>query len=292
MTLLKLGRGGGLERFANRQGMKLEFGFSPCPNDTFMFWAWAHERVASQITLMPRMADIQELNKMALADAPLALTKVSASTYLEPKVRERYRLLNVGAALGRGCGPLMVSKTPWALGDSELPRVAIPGRNTTACRLAQAALGGQVKEWVELRYDDIMPAVLDGRVDAGVVIHESRFTYAGLGLHLAFDFGTWWEKLTGLPLPLGVMVARRDLDDAVVAEAERTLAASLARAWKLFEQPADPENRELWEYLRHHAIELDDTTMAAHIDLYVNEYSADLGAEGHAALERFSSLDG
>ncbi len=270
--------------------MKLEFGFSPCPNDTFMFWAWVHQKVQSSIVLEPVMADIQELNRWALGDEPLALTKVSASTYLEPKVQERYRLLNVGAALGRGCGPLMVSKAPWSSGSGGLAKVAIPGRNTTAFRLAQSALGDQVTEWVELRYDDIMPAVLEGRVDAGVVIHESRFTYAGLGLHLAFDFGSWWEDLRGLPLPLGVMVARRDLGEDLVAEVERSLGESLAQAWKLFEQPDSPENQELWTYLRHHAIELDDTTMSSHIDLYVNAYSADLGEEGRAALARFSSL--
>lgn len=270
--------------------MTLEFGFSPCPNDTFMFWAWTHGKVNSELRIEPRLADIQELNCWALGDAPLPLTKVSASTYLDPKVMSRYRLLKVGAALGRGCGPLVVSREPWSPEEDSPLRLAIPGRNTTAERLARAALGTSAQEWVELRYDDIMPAIIDGRVDAGVIIHESRFTYAGLGLHLAFDLGAWWENLTRLPLPLGVMVARRDLGDEVVARVEEALSDSLKQAWSLFEHPTMPENSQLWAYLREHAVELDDATMAAHIDLYVNEFSADLGAEGQAALERFSKL--
>lgn len=270
--------------------MTLGFGYSPCPNDTFMFWAWAHRLVETKLEIEPHMADIQELNRLALDGATLPLTKVSASTYLDPEVQSRYRLLNVGAALGRGCGPLVVSREAWSEERPSSLKLAIPGRNTTAARLAQAALGHRATEWAELRYDDIMPAVLEGRVDAGVIIHESRFTYQGLGLQLGFDLGSWWEQLTGLPLPLGVMLARRDLADEVVAEAERALSESLAKAWRMFEHPEDPEAADLWAYLRHHAIELDDSTMAAHIDLYVNSFSADLGDEGRAALDRFSTL--
>ncbi len=292
MNMFILSRGGkGLNGGPqNRLSMTIEFGFSPCPNDTFMFWAWMHDKVDTELRIKPRMADIQELNRWALGETPLPLTKVSASTYLDQKVKERYRLLKVGAALGRGCGPLVVSREPWSPEEGTPLRLAIPGLNTTATRLAHAAIGASAREWVELRYDDIMPAVLEGRVDAGVIIHESRFTYARLGLHLAFDLGAWWESLTGLPLPLGVMVAGQDLADEVVVQVEHALSASLAKAWKLFEHPADPENKQLWEYLRRHAIELDDATMAAHIDLYVNEFSADLGVEGQAALKRFSEL--
>lgn len=270
--------------------MTLKFGYSPCPNDTFMFWAWAHARLETDLILRPHLADIQELNRLALDEAALPLTKVSASTYLQPRVKEHYRLLEVGAALGRGCGPLVVSRKPWSPGCAPL-KLAVPGFDTTACRLARAALGDSVSEWVELRYDEIMPAALDGRVDAGVIIHESRFTYQRHGLMLALDLGGWWEERTGLPLPLGVMVARRDLDESTVARVEAALRESLRSAWIAFDE-SRPDTEALWAYLRENAIELDDATMAAHIDLYVNQYSENLGAEGRQALERFSQLPG
>lgn len=271
--------------------MKLDFGFSPCPNDTFMFWAWAHGRLGTEVTLRPHLADIQELNATALGDAPLPLTKVSAATFLNPRVQERYRLLDVGAALGRGCGPLVVSREPWSSESSRVLSLAVPGLNTTAYRLARAAMADRVYDWIEMRYDEIMPATLEGRVDAGVIIHESRFTYQGLGLHLAFDLGRWWEESTGLPLPLGVMVASRDLAEEDVASVERALVQSIERAWQLFRgKRANPEVQALWTYLRQNAIELDDATMAAHIELYVNDFSLSLGREGRAALKRFETL--
>ena len=270
--------------------MTLDFGFSPCPNDTFMFWGWVHGKIETPLAIRPHMADIEELNRLALGDAPLALTKVSASTYLNPRVQERYRLLGVGAALGRGCGPLVVSRTPWSDAHSQAHKIAIPGQNTTAARLARSALAGTEHRFIELRYDEIMPAILKGTVEAGVIIHESRFTYAGLGLNLALDLGAWWEGRTGLPLPLGLMVARRDLNEELVSQVEQALGDSLKLAWSLLQQPEAKDNAALWAYLREHAIELDDATMAAHIALYVNAFSADLGSEGRAALEEFARL--
>jgi 1,4-dihydroxy-6-naphthoate synthase len=269
--------------------MTLDFGYSPCPNDTFMFWAWAFGRLTSPLTLRPRLDDIQQLNRQALGPAPLPLTKVSASTYLNPLVQERYQLLQVGAALGRGCGPLVVSREGHV---TSFTRLAVPGFDTTACRLARTALRGQVEEWVELRYDEIMPATLRGEVDAGVIIHESRFTYQAQGLKLAFDLGQWWEERTGLPLPLGVMLASRQLEPNVVEQVEEALATSIRQAWEAFRSPAEqPEaHQSLWSYLRDNAIEVDDTTMAAHIDLYVNDFSLLLGSEGQEALRQFATL--
>lgn len=267
--------------------MQLNFGYSPCPNDTFMFWAWAHRHVNCRLELTPQLADIQELNRLALERAAWHLTKTSIPAYLDPKVQEHYRLLSVGAALGTGCGPLVISKAPWQPGDKPL-RVAIPGKNTTAFYLAQMAMASQVVEWTELRYDEIMPAVLDGvKVDAGVIIHESRFSYQGLGLHLAVDLGEWWETNTGLPLPLGVMLARRDLDESTVEQCEATLRASIELAWKALDG-THPLSESLWSYLRDNAIELDDTTIRSHIELYVTNYSSDLGSEGRRALDEFA----
>lgn len=271
--------------------MELNFGYSPCPNDTFMFWAWAHGRLKTPVTLRPRLFDIQELNRRALDDAPWSLTKVSVPTYLHPTVRERYRLLSVGAALGRGCGPLLISKQAWERDSARPLRVAVPGRNTTAFYLAQMAVSEWVTEWVEMRYDEIMSSVLRGeRVDAGVIIHESRFAYQGLGLHCAMDLGEWWESTTGLPLPLGVMLARRDLGDKRISACEAALKESIEQAWKALER--EPKDRSLWKYLRDNAIELDDGTIRSHIELYVTEFSNDLGAQGRRALAEFAERAG
>ena len=267
--------------------MKIRFGYSPCPNDTFMFWGWVHGKLESSLAVTPVLHDIQELNRLAIEHQELEFTKVSMATFLHPSVRESYRLICSGAALGRGCGPLVVSKSSW---DRTRPlRLAIPGRDTTACRLAEMALGSQVSDWVELRYDEIMPAVLDGsRVDAGVIIHESRFVYHRLGLKCAFDLGEWWETETGLPLPLGLMVARNNVDLKVVTRAEQCLKQSILLSQEIFHSGAEhPQSASLWNYLRDHAIELEDETMASHIDLYVNDFSVDLGAEGRAAVEEF-----
>jgi 1,4-dihydroxy-6-naphthoate synthase len=268
--------------------VKIDFGYSPCPNDTFMFWAWAHDRLTSELSLNSHLHDIQKLNRLALEDGGLAFTKVSMAAFLEPEVQAHYRLLSAGAALGRGCGPLVVSKKPWSPDRGAL-RLAIPGRNTTAYKLARMALGPWVEEWVELRYDEILSAVLEGeKVDAGVIIHESRFVYRELGLECAFDLGDWWEKETGLPLPLGVMVARKSVDEKTVAEVEKNLVEGIALAHRTIgRSTADPDSESLWGYLRSNATELDDHTMRSHIELYVNEYSLDLGEEGEAAVAEF-----
>jgi 5,8-dihydroxy-2-naphthoate synthase len=269
--------------------VRLDFGYSPCPNDTFMFWAWVHDRLPSGLKPTPKLYDIQELNRIALEEASLPLTKVSMATYLEPDVRRHYRILSAGAALGRGCGPLVVSRDAWSSREPSPLRLAIPGRNTTAFKLAQMAMGPWVKEWVELRYDEILPAVLEGNgVDAGVIIHESRFVYQELGLKCALDLGEWWEQETDLPLPLGIMLARKDLDEGVVAQVEQNLRESIQLAHSTIGRAkSDPDSKSLWHYLKSNAVELDESTIRSHIELYVNEHSLDLGAEGRAAIEAF-----
>jgi 1,4-dihydroxy-6-naphthoate synthase len=247
----------------------LRFGFSPCPNDTFAFHALVHGLVDAPFRVEPVLLDIEELNRRA-HDGELELTKLSFGAF--GAVGDRYRLLRSGAALGRGVGPLVVAREPRELAGA---RIAIPGRETTAfllVRLAEPELG----EVVELPYDRILGAVERGEVDAGLIIHESRFTYAEHGLVAVADLGEWWERETGLPVPLAGIYARADVEG--VEEIEAAIRASVEYAF------ANPEASR--DYVRAHSQELSDEVCDAHIALYVNEFSVDLGDEGLAAIER------
>ncbi len=252
----------------------LTFGYSPCPNDTFAFHALAHGLVDAPFTITPVLLDIEELNRRA-HDGAFDLTKLSVGAFAS--VGDRYRLLRSGAALGKGVGPLVVTRTPQSLAEAVAGRVAIPGRETTAfrlLRLAAPALG----EVVEMRYDRILRAVAEGEVDAGLIIHESRFTYAEHGLVKAIDLGEWWEHDTGLPVPLAGICARADLDADTVAAAERAIRASVQYA---FDHPEASR-----DYVRAHSQEMSDAVCDAHIALYVNERSLDVGDEGVQAIAR------
>jgi len=249
----------------------LTFGFSPCPNDTFAFHALVHGLVDAPFEVEPMLLDIEELNRRARSGA-LELTKLSFGAF--GRVGDRYRLLRSGAALGRGVGPLVVARDALEL---EGARVAIPGRETTAFLLFRLAYP-QHGEVVERRYDEIVDAVAAGEVEAGLIIHESRFTYADHGLVAVADLGEWWERETALPVPLAGICARADLDDATVAAAEATIRASVEYAF------AHPEASR--EYVRAHAQELSEEVCRAHIELYVNRFSLDLGDEGVAAVNR------
>ena len=255
---------------------ELTFGFSPCPNDTFAFHALVHGLVEAPFTVRPVLLDIEELNRRAHAGA-FDLTKLSVGAFAG--VGARYRLLRSGAALGHGVGPLVVARERRPLDQAVRGRVAIPGRATTAFRLLRMA-APTLGEVVELRYDRILGAVEHGEVDAGLVIHESRFTYADHGLAKVADLGEWWERETGLPVPLAGICARADLDPAVVAAAERAIRDSVAYAF------AHPEASRT--YVRAHSQEMSDAVCDAHIRLYVNERSVDLGDEGLAAIARLT----
>ena len=249
----------------------LTFGFSPCPNDTYAFHALVHGLVDAPFRVEPVLLDIEELNRRART-GELDLTKLSVGAF--GAVGTRYRLLRSGAALGRGVGPLVVAREPRSLTGA---RIAIPGRDTTAfllLRLAEPELG----DVVELRYDRILAAVAAGEVDAGLIIHESRFTYADHGLVAVADLGEWWERETGLPVPLAGICAREDLDGETVVAAEEAIRASVEYAF------AHPEVSRA--YVRANSQELSDEVCDAHIALYVNEFSLDLGDEGLAAIER------
>ena len=256
---------------------RLRFGFSPCPNDTFAFWAAVNGAVPAPFALDAELLDIEALNERALAGTdPLPVTKLSLPALA--RCLDRYAVLTSGAALGFGCGPLVVARAGGPLrdaGELQTASVAIPGRNTTAFLLLRALLPAP-REIVALRFDEIMPAVASGRCDAGLVIHESRFTYADHGLRELTDLGVLWERATGGPLPLGVIAARRDLDGATFAALERALRASVQLARR------EPERPRAW--VRRHAQELADDVQARHIALYVNDFTEDLGDVGRAAI--------
>ncbi|MCM2357225.1 MAG: 1,4-dihydroxy-6-naphthoate synthase [Geobacteraceae bacterium] len=252
---------------------QLSLGFSPCPNDTFIFHALVHGLVACPgFAFRERLEDVETLNRLALEGA-LDVSKVSS--HLLGFIRDDYCLLRAGGALGRGCGPLVVSARHGAMGELRGKRIAVPGRYTTAyllLRLFDPALD----DIVFLPFHEIMGAVRRGEADAGVIIHESRFTYADYGLARLLDLGEWWELETGHPLPLGGIAARRSLGSAAIAAIDRALRASVAYA------QAHPGAADA--YIRAHSQEMSDEVCAAHVGLYVNDFSLDLGAEGEAAV--------
>lgn len=251
----------------------LTLGYSPCPNDTFIFYGLVHGRIPLPgIRISEQLADVETLNQQALA-ATLELTKVSYHAL--GHLRERYVLLRSGGALGRGCGPLVIAPGPLTMNDLRGRRIAVPGRLTTANLLLQL-YGEGFDNLVVMPFDQIMPAVLRGEAEAGVIIHESRFTYRQLGLHQVRDLGTWWEEYSGLPIPLGGILARRDLGPALIQSLEAALSASVAYA---FSHPREPR-----DYIKRHSQELADEVIESHISLYVNDFSLDLGREGEKAV--------
>ena len=247
--------------------------YSPCPNDTFIFAALTNGLIPDAPKVEVVLDDVEALNTAAAAGR-YELTKVSYGAI--PYLTERYRILRSGGALGRGVGPLLVAREPRSL-DSFGPaaRFAIPGKRTTAYLLLRLALGREPNV-VELRFDRVMDAVKAGGVDAGLLIHETRFTYAALGLHKVIDVGDWWESTTGNPLPLGAILVRRDIAPQDGRAIDAAIRRSLAFAYE--------REDAIIDYVRAHAFEMDDEVMRKHIALYVNAFSEDLGDAGIAAV--------
>ncbi|MEU2298646.1 1,4-dihydroxy-6-naphthoate synthase [Streptomyces antibioticus] len=254
---------------------KLRIAYSPCPNDTFVFDALAHGRVPGGPALDVTFADIDLTNGMA-ERGEFDVLKVSYAVL--PYVLDDYALLPCGGALGRGCGPLVLTREAGT--DLTGRTVAVPSEKSTAYLLfrlwAAATVPGGVGEIVVLPFHEIMPAVRDGRVDAGLVIHEARFTYRNYGLHKLADMGEHWESTTGLPIPLGAIIARRSLGATALTGLADAIRASVRAAWD------DPEVSR--PYVLEHAQEMDPSVADQHIGLYVNEFTADLGADGYAAV--------
>lgn len=250
----------------------LSLGFSPCPNDTFIFDALVHGRVSCGLRFSERLEDVETLNRLALS-ATLDVSKVSY--HLLGHILDDYVLLRSGGALGRGCGPLLVAGEGIDPHRLQGKRIALPGRYTTAALLLRL-FDPSLADFVYLPFDRIMAAVADGSVDAGVIIHESRFTYPGYGLVKVLDLGEWWERETGHPIPLGGIAARRSLPTETLRALERGIGESVSCA---FENPGGAR-----PYIRAHSQEMSDEVCDAHIALYVNRFSLTLGEEGEAAV--------
>lgn len=257
---------------------RVSIGYSPCPNDTFIFCDLAHNRQQEiyQQFSPPLLADVETLNTMAMrGQGELDVTKLSFHAF--GYVRDRYVLLDAGSALGRGCGPLLVGRIP-AIDDLAKVRIAIPGQFTTAAMLLRL-FAPEADQLTVMRFDQIMPAISRGEVDAGVIIHESRFTYQQHNLHQLCDLGQWWEDVTGCAIPLGGIAARRDLP------AERLL--NIQQAVRQSVQWAFAHRPETLPYIRQHAQELADHVVESHVNLYVNDFSIALGAVGKQAVREF-----
>ncbi|MRR35206.1 1,4-dihydroxy-6-naphthoate synthase [bacterium] len=251
----------------------LTLGYSPCPNDTYIFHALVHGLVdTAGLSFQERLEDVETLNRLALEGA-LDVSKVSyhALGFL----RNDYVLLRSGGAMGRGCGPLVVAKGASSMAELRGKPIAVPGRYTTAALLLRL-FDPSLDTLVYLPFHQIMGAVARGEVAAGVIIHESRFTFPEYGLTKLLDLGEWWEGETGCPIPLGGIVARRSLGKQAVAAIDRALGASVAYA------RANPGAAA--GYIRSHSQEMSEEVCAAHIDLYVNDFSLQLGPDGEAAV--------
>jgi len=255
--------------------VRLTLGYSPCPNDTFIFYALVHGRIDTEgMSFDEVLLDVETLNRKAL-DAELDITKVSFHAF--GVLRDTYRLLRSGGAMGRGCGPLVVAKEKARMDELRGRRIAIPGRLTTAFLLLQLydpSLAGDV---IVMPFDRIMDAVREGAADAGLIIHESRFTYPDYGLFEIMDLGKWWEDETGFPIPLGCIAAKKSLGMDTVRTVDMLLRKSVEYAFA--------HREETREYIKTHSQEMEDEVIEQHINLYVNDYSLDPGRDGMAAVE-------
>lgn len=259
--------------------MRLTLGFSPCPNDTFIFDALVNNKIdTGGLSFDVTLADVETLNEWAL-QGKLDFTKLSYGVL--PLVLHKYCVLNSGSALGSGVGPLLISNKEQGILNVEGNTIAIPGEHTTAHLLFSLAYPA-AKNKIFIRYDEIENFVLEGK-GLGVIIHENRFTYADKGLHKITDLGDFWEKETGKPIPLGGIVAKRSIETEIKLKLDKLIAESIEYAFK-------NHYKELSDYVKEHAQEMNEAVMRKHIDLYVNDFSADLGADGKNAVQELLNV--
>ena len=250
----------------------LKLAFSTCPNDTFMFHALVSGIIKTDYNFEISLTDIEDLNNMALKKEN-DITKVSFSAL--SGVLDDYVLLRSGAALGRGCGPMVVSLNSDNIKNLENKKIAVPGMNTTAALLIRLYAGSDLN-LIPMPFYEIMPAVREKKADLGVIIHEGRFTYKNYNLVSCLDLGQWWEDTTGLPIPLGGIAAKRNLGSEVIKHIQTALSESVLYAFK------NPEVSS--EYITKYAQEMEEDVIKEHIELYVNEFSVKLGKEGENAV--------
>jgi 1,4-dihydroxy-6-naphthoate synthase len=262
--------------------MKLTLGFSPCPNDTFIFDALVNKKIdTAGLQLEPVLEDVQTLNEWAL-QGKLDITKISYGVL--PLLLDQYIVLNAGGALGKGVGPLLITKNEgYTTRDVDQMTIAIPGEHTTAHMLFSLAFPKATQKKFMV-FSAIEDAVLNSAVDAGVIIHENRFTYQQKGLKKLMDLGEYWEQQTGNPIPLGGIVMKKSFDAALQLQVDRLIHQSLQYAWENYPMVTD--------YVKQHSQEMSEAVMRQHIDLYVNNYSLQLGEDGKAAVHTFLDIYG
>lgn len=255
--------------------MNLTIGFSPCPNDTFIFDAMVHGKIDTEgLSFDYTTADVEELNRRAFRTEP-DITKISYHAYAY--ISNHYLLLNSGSALGHGNGPLLVSKRTIPFSEAGKQRIAVPGHYTTASLLLGIALP-ESGERIEYLFSDIEDAVLSEEVDAGLIIHENRFTYSERGLLMVADLGEYWEKRTGEAIPLGGIAVRRNIPIQIARRIDRVIARSVAYAMDNMESSQ--------QFVSNYAQTMDPDVMLKHIRLYVNDFTLELGDQGRRAVYR------
>ncbi|MBI9039525.1 MAG: 1,4-dihydroxy-6-naphthoate synthase [Bacteroidales bacterium] len=253
--------------------MKLSLGFSPCPNDTFIFDALVHNKIDTEgLEFEYFMADVEELNQKAIQNLA-DVSKVSFHAYLF--LRSNYTLLNSGSALGENVGPLLISKRKYSLNEIDGLSIAIPGKLTTANLLLKIAAPKAVNK-TEIVFSDIENAVLEDKFDAGLIIHENRFTYLDKGLKKIIDLGEYWKKLTNSPIPLGGIIAKKGLTESTIEKLNRIIKRSVLFAMN------NPESSK--DFVKQNAQEMADDVIEKHINLYVNNYTIELGDRGKKAI--------
>jgi 1,4-dihydroxy-6-naphthoate synthase len=254
----------------------LKLGFSSCPNDTFIFHAMIHSLIDTDgYNFDTVITDVEELNSAALKESN-DITKLSFHAWL--KLKEKYELLRSGAALGFGCGPLLVSKTGKINRNS---LIAVPGELTTAALLIKLFLT-ETADLTYTRFDNILPGVASGEFDAGVIIHEGRFVYKEYGLQQVIDLGEWWESKTGMPIPLGCIAIKKSLGTEIKASVDRMIKESVMYAFG--------HREESLSFIKQHAAELNKDVIRQHIDLYVNDFTVDLCERGFESVRILETL--
>ena len=253
---------------------KISLGFSSCPNDTFIFDAMIHNKIDTEgLEFELFIGDVEELNRKAFHNE-LAITKISYNAYT--RLTDNYILLDSGSALGENCGPLIIANKEFEIEKLSEKKIAIPGINTTANLLLSVAFP-EIKNKVEMVFSDIEKSVIEESVDAGLIIHESRFTYKEKGLKKIIDLGEYWENLTNTPTPLGGIIAQRDLGNNMLQKINRILKRSVQFA---FDNP-----KSGIDFIKQHSQEMSEEVMYKHIGLYVNNYTLDLGEAGKKSVE-------